>query len=464
MPHRSEEPETIDFLDGEKLSEIRARGTGGTVAADIDAWLREAGVCPDDGCQHGRLALTIERPPYDSGHASACVALLHLNPAAFNDVDWPLERIEQQFGTDVGLLAYLEGRAAHATTEVALAAAAAGGDALGELLRCRCCEIDGADVVIAPGGRLPLAAALAAFIGHPLSLWRFRRDLQGGMDAFEGALLRRGAEFRGDVRKGLLTLFENGADPTPSEFLDAFPGVPESDGTLEAVLAEMSFRMRTTDGFRSGPPAVEWLKAVAGMRNWSPDRLRTLLALPDTLPPGSETELSAAVGSAVTHLSKYHPTAAVHGALSLLRLARLAREDGRLMKHAELEAGCLRFVARLPEGDGITAVWRLYETVPLRPGRRGAAWAWLSDQVKRHWASKLVKEAAGSPVVTAGLVEFLLTWAPKEVAVDFEWAVVELVERFGLEDMLGRLAERGEDVCGLRAGALFTYLSLGKPP
>ena len=75
-----------------------------------------------------------------------------------------------------------------------------------------------------------------------------------------------------------------------------------------------------------------------------------------------------------------------------------------------------------------------------------------------------VPEAAGRRSLAAAVVHFALRWSPKEVAAEIEWALVELVERYGLHEDLRALAGIEDAVCALRAGALHSYLSLGKPP
>ena len=210
---------------------------------------------------------------------------------------------------------------------------------------------DDAHLLFDYGGKIPLDRAVAAFVGHPVVLCSFRGRLREGLDFFDAAVAMRRADFQHDVRRGFTELF---FDWLASLALRIPGGCsrawPEVDGTLRSALGQLSSRVRVRDGFANGQSASEWLKALALLRFWSAADLRTLVSFMAAVPQGAVADLAAATKTAIMALVVAEPTEAAFGALSLLRLARIARESTLSSADQTAEAECLEFVAALPGG------------------------------------------------------------------------------------------------------------------
>lgn len=320
--------------------------------------------------------------------------------------------------------------------------------------------VDG-DVVMTLDVRVALDAVLTALSGDGRALWEFRNAVSAGRDELDRAVVAHWSKLSRAVSDATLGLFRCRL-PMPSNFLEAFPAAFDDPALLERIIDELAWRQGLHDGFATDAAAAEWLNIIAGFRAWTPNHLRKLLLLEELLRAESAAML-AAIRVGVDRLWDDHRAEAVYGALSLLRHARRLKECRRLVADADEERTCLEFVRSLADGEGVVAVRDRWESLPLVPCGAPRTWDLLSDQAKDVWRARLSSYLKGRTCLAKGVIEFALSWAPKNVFADLEPLLIPLIKDLGAHEHLEVIASSGEGVAALRADALLLHLRLGQP-
>lgn len=458
--------ENLAGITAEALAHARHR-SGGDAAAAIDLLLTESGQEPD---MVRRLLMVRELHSRSVLRAGprASLAFIHLmageavqRAGLARRVVSMLASAEKEIGLEEEMKSYLAGKAKEIVMLASEQALASGG-ALVKLLSDSRYRVTGGNIVVEPGVRMELGHVLTALSGDGHALWKFRNGLSEGREEFDRAVVGHWAELSCAVSDTVLGLFRSSARPSPSEYIGAFPAGFDESGLLERIIDELAWRQGLRDGFRGGADGAEWLSVVARFRAWNPAHLRKL-ALLESLLGEESAPMLAAIRIGVARLWDTHRAEAVYGALTLLRHARRLKEWRKQLADADEERVCMEFVRNLPDGAAVVAIRNKWESLPVAPGGAPREWGLLSDRAKDVWRTRLSSELKDKPDVLKGVVEFALSWAPKDVYADLEPMLIVMITEARIDAHLEMIAGLGDGVAALRAEALIEHLRLGQP-
>lgn len=458
--------EALAGITAEALADARSR-SGGDAGRAIDLLLEDCGG-QSDKVRALLFVRELHDRPLPQATPRASIAFIHL--MAGEAIQWAglarrvinmLASIQKEFEPEEEMRSYLVEQA-RKIVMLAAEATLAKGAAIITLLDGSHYRVMDGDVVVEPDVRVALDRVLTALSGDGRALWEFRNGLSEGREEFDRAVAGHWSELSRAVSDATLSLFRSGARPGPSEYIGTFTAAFDELALLERIIDELAWRQGLRDGFTGGSDGAEWLKVVASFRAWTPKHLRKLALLEDLL-RGESSAMLAAIRVGVSCLWDIHRAEAVYGALTLLRHARRLKEWRKQLVDADEERECLGFVRSLPDGAAVVAVRDKWESLPIASGGAPRAWGLLSDRAKDVWRARLASELMGKPDMAKGVVEFALSWAPKEVFADLERTIIALVAEAGADAHLQTIAGSGDGVAALRAEALIQHLQLGQP-
>ncbi|MGR9327442.1 hypothetical protein ACU8OT_29290 (plasmid) [Rhizobium leguminosarum] len=455
------------FLDAEdEFSELdlstlgkEIAQSGGDPAVGINAWLAK---CSPDSDWESLLAVQdILRSPSRIRYGAVEGLLrIHYRSMRRHELALQLSQILSALERAIpGCPALMEYAVTMASRMVSDACAVAVSKAahLGEVIEAVSCSVDGEWLVVPPGGRVELSEVIRSISSDGVELWKLRSALKEGVELFDAAIAAQWDSVQSAIQKAILSLFQNGVYPSPTQLMTSFPETAHDGYLLGSVISELCRRDGLHDGFRHGPEPRAWLEAASSSSAWDGTSLRRLLELEWLL----EKEGSALLATARTALGAVwnrSRTDAVYGALTMLRHARHLKEIGRHLCDIEEEERCASFVEGLDGGADVIWLHRHCGDLPLGDHGEARVWGFLPHGAKGHWRKMATSRAQGKPELRLGLLEFLIAWTPRDIYSDLERLVLDLL--VGTEDRnyLRMLSKSSRRVAALRAGALDVHL------
>jgi len=447
-------------LDPLKLGTELANA-GGDAAKGIDAWLNAC--TPDVDWQ--QLLANRELLRFSQscdGDAISCLLLIHcLHINTFhlsglpNRLDRLLKTVEKDSSFDTAIIDYLKSKCVDIVSSACDRAISEG--CLRNTLEGAQLLVDKEWIIIIPGGRVSLEKAICSLSGDGMDLWSVRSAIKEGVELFDAAVSAEWKITQFGIREAVIGLFQNGFHPSPAAMMKAFPETLQDKALLHSILKELYRRQNLYDGFNYGAKPNAWLQAVALSLAWQGEHMRLLLELEQLLDAESNTFLETA-RIAIGLVWLHSQADAVYGALTMLRHARRIRESHRHFKDVEEEGKCIAFLETLDAGGAVVWLHRHCNDLPLDDKDVGYVWSFLPKNSKGYWRWMIASRVKEIPELRRGLLEFLISWTPRNVYTDLERLVVDLIVDAKDRKHLRAISEVPRRVAVIRAGALDIHL------
>lgn len=434
---------------------------GGNAAKGIDAWLN---VCtPDVDWRQ----LMVKRELFrlwsvcdvDAISSLLLIHCLNINEwhlsGLSNWLDQLLETVKKDPSFDSAIIDYLKAKCVDIVSSACERAISEG--CLLTLLEDAQLLVDSKWITITTGGRVSLAKTIYSLSGNGMDLWRVRSAIKEGVELFDAAVSAEWKITQFGIRRAVIGLFQNGSHPSPTTMMKAFPETLQDKELLHSILKELYRRQQLYDGFNCGAKPNAWLQAVAQSLAWQGEHMRLLLELEQLLDAESNAFLEAA-RIAIGLVWQHSQADAVYGALTMLRHARRIRESHRHFKDVEEEEKCIAFLETLDGGGAVVCIHRHCNDLPLDDKNVGYVWSFLPENSKGYWRWLITSRVKEKPVLRRGLIEFLVSWTPKNVYMDLERLVVDLIVDAKDRTHLRAISEAPRRVAVIRAGALDIHL------
>lgn len=321
---------------------------------------------------------------------------------------------------------------------------------------------DGSQFLFNENQKLARELVLDAVVDRPMGVARLRGQLISGRDLLDKHLLTASPAIVCNLRGALEAYLTNSqAVYSLTAYVETFPVLNEDGEWLRTIVDELERRDRIGPGHADHRIEAQLLAAARSSASWNGELARRFCQL-QALAVRHEQIFQSIGLEALTSAYVSDPARASNAALVLMLWSRLRVMGNSSPSNVAMHESLKQSLLNLPDGPALHFVGERLREISFEIRGDKAAWNYLSQQEKNHWAWLVYSHVVERRSLCEAFVRFVMEYLPRDPFSDVEPLIVELADDAALWEVLSSIANETGGVAMIRAGSLLRRRKLGR--